>query len=191
MSSRYRSHCRPATGTASPRWRPATGATVTTMNRSRTDFLGHVEGTARPLLLTTRRDRWHCPRWSGRCPRPPEQPTCSRRPHRKKRPCQRTSTPSPGSARRRRRKPRTEPCWRRPRRVLPGVVHSGLTSARVRVEPARSCARDDSDQARLRQRPQAALRHVAGALRRRHRLAPRPQLRLEDRRQRLAVRRSG
>ena len=37
MSGTYRSHCRPGTGTASPNRQAPTGATASSMNRSRTD----------------------------------------------------------------------------------------------------------------------------------------------------------
>ena len=36
VSPTYRSHCRPGTGTASTKWNPPTGATMSSINRSRT-----------------------------------------------------------------------------------------------------------------------------------------------------------
>jgi hypothetical protein len=44
VSPRYRSHCRPGTEAASEMCQPATGATVSTMNRSRTpDSVHHAD----------------------------------------------------------------------------------------------------------------------------------------------------
>ena len=45
VSPRYRSQCRPGTGVASEKCQPATGATVSTMNRSRTVGMGNQRGT--------------------------------------------------------------------------------------------------------------------------------------------------
>ncbi len=36
VSGRYRGHCRPGTGAASPKCQPGTGVTVSSMNRVRT-----------------------------------------------------------------------------------------------------------------------------------------------------------
>ncbi len=65
VSPRYRSHCRPGTGAASEKCQPATGATVSTMNRSRTTPRGHfVESRYLcPRLAPVAMSHFHKPSW--------------------------------------------------------------------------------------------------------------------------------
>ncbi len=51
VSPTYRSHCRPGTGATSIKWKPPTGATVSIMNRSRTDCCDQFVIRGRRFML--------------------------------------------------------------------------------------------------------------------------------------------
>ena len=65
MSPTYRSHCRPGAEAASKKWNPPTGATMSSIYRSRTVSRRFDQENTKKIAPVVCANNWKTPPWAG------------------------------------------------------------------------------------------------------------------------------